>query len=91
MQNKSVDKKRVWRDGDLEYTEVVRQEYGDCVFSAGFVSGHPVDTMYLKMERGGPVDVFLLLRPDEMAAMAWLANGALWAHEMRIFALLQGG
>jgi hypothetical protein len=67
----------------LIYNEVVRQPYSDCVFSAGFVEGHPVDTMYLRVVRNDGSDLWeLLLRPDEMAAIAWCATGVLWSHEI---------
>jgi len=68
-----------WQEGDLTFTEVIRQQYSNCVFSAGMVEGDPVDTMYLRLERNGHVDTFLLLRPDEMAAIGWLAAGCLWS------------
>jgi hypothetical protein len=55
------------------------QQYTNCRFSAGFVSGHPVDTLYLQAEKDGMVTTQLLLRPDEMAAIAWLASGVLWS------------
>ena len=69
---------REWQEGDLHFTEVIRQEYSNCKFSAGMVEGHPVDTMYLRLKRDGKIDTDLLLRPDEAAALAWCLNGALW-------------
>lgn len=68
-----------WTEGKLTFTEVIRQEYDNCVFSAGNVEGHSVDTLYLKLERNGIVDTLLLLRPDEAAALAWCLSGALWS------------
>lgn len=67
------------------YTEVLRQEYtkNNCVFSAGFVDGHPIDTMYIRLEKDGEEPTIIFLRPDEMACMAWLASGVLWSSEMR--------
>jgi len=68
----------------MRYTEIVRQKYGgnNCVFSAGFVEGYDnsEDTMYIKLERDGEEPTILFLRPDEMAAIAWLAGGVLWSH-----------
>lgn len=64
------------------FTELIRQAYQNCVFSAGAVEGHPVDTLYLKLERDGHTDTFLLLRPDEAAALAWCLTGALWSVEV---------
>lgn len=71
--------KRVWSLDGLTYTEACRQPYTNCHFAAGFVDGHPVDTMYLEMERDGVTDVFLLLRPDEVAALVWVLSGALFS------------
>lgn len=70
----------------LSYDEVLKQEYSknNCVFSAGFVEGHPVDTMYIRLEREGEEPTIILLRPDEMASIAWLASGVLWSNEMRL-------
>jgi len=81
LKNESINNVAFEHDG-LLFTEVIRQEYSNCVFSAGNVEGHPVDTMYLKLERNGKIDTFLLLRPDEMAAIGWLASGTLWSHHM---------
>lgn len=68
----------------LEFTELLRQEYSEnnCVFSAGFLSGHDVDTMYIRMEKDGLEPTIILLRPDEMACIAWLASGVLWSKEV---------
>ncbi len=68
----------------LNLNEVLRQEYtaNNCVFSAGFVDGHPTDVMYLRMEKDGNEPTIILLRPDEMASIAWLASGVLWSFEM---------
>jgi len=78
MINQSLNDK-TWRDGDLIFTEVIKQAYTDCCFSAGFVKGHPVNTVYLMIDRGGKTDVLLTLRPDELAAIAWIATGVLWS------------
>lgn len=71
-----------WGEDGLTFVELIRQAYQNCVFSAGTVEGHPVDTLYLKLERDGQVDIFLLLRPDEAAALAWCLTGALWSVEV---------
>ena len=63
----------------LQYDETVSQPYNNCKFSAGFVHGHPVDTLYLKLERTNDEPVCILLRPDEMAAIAYCASGILWS------------
>jgi hypothetical protein len=68
----------------LKLTELGRQEYAgnNAVFSAGLVEGHPIDTVYLRLERDGEEPTTILLRPDEMAAIAWLCSGVLWSLEM---------
>lgn len=84
VNNKSIKNPKTWTDGDLKFTEIIGQEYtgNNCKFSAGFVEGHPVDTMYLQLEKDGEVSTQLLLRPDEMAAIAWVATGSLWSELM---------
>ncbi len=77
MQNHSIGREKVWAIDGLTYTETVAQEYDNCVFSAGTVEGHPVDTLYLRFQRGDD-DRMFLLRPDEAAALAWCLNGVLW-------------
>lgn len=84
MRNQSIEKPRQWRDGELEFTETIYQEYDNCRFSTGFVTGHPVDTLYLQAEKDGQVTTQLLLRPDEIAAIAWVASGALWSWSMNL-------
>jgi hypothetical protein len=78
MENHSKDKKKWIIDG-LTYEESCRQDYDNCTFATGTVEGHPIDTMYLELIRNGKTDVFLLLRPDEVAALAWVLNGVLWS------------
>ncbi len=67
------------KDGDLKFTECIKQEYTNCVFSAERVDGHSVDTLYLQVEKDGVITTQLLLRPDEMAAISLIASGALWS------------
>lgn len=81
VKNLSVEQV-AWGEDGLMFTELIRQAYKNCVFSAGTVEGHPADTLYLKLEREGQVDTFLLLRPDEAAALAWCLTGALWSVEV---------
>lgn len=69
--------------GEYELHEpVCTQPYRNCTFSSGFVDGHPVDTLYLRFEREGEEPTTFLLRPDEMAALAWCAAGALWSDHL---------
>ena len=63
--------------GDVTLSEVINQPYENCTFSAGFTDDD-VDTMYLRLERGEDVTM-IMLRPDEMAAIAFCASGALWS------------
>jgi hypothetical protein len=82
VNNESIGKVTIFVEEGLTLTECIRQEYSNCLFSAGLVAGHPADTMYLKLDRDGLTTTFLLLRPDEMAAIGWLATGVLWSHHM---------
>lgn len=87
MRNASIADGRVWTENGLTYTEMIRQEYGgnNCVFSAGFVEGEnkpDEDTCYLRLEKDGVEPTVLLLRPDELQCLAWVASGAVWSHLM---------
>lgn len=79
MQNQSIGNDRTWQEDNLIFLETIRQEYSNCCFSGGTVLNHPIDTMYLRCEKDGIVTTCLLLRPDEMAAIGWVANGVLWS------------
>ena len=87
MINNSVSNPRQWTDGSYKFTEVIFQEYSNCKFSSGFVEGHPVDTVYLRAEKDGTVTTEMLLRPDELAAIAWVATGVLWSKQMELLDL----
>lgn len=63
-------------------TELIKQEYSNCAFTAGSVEGAGVDTVYMKIERDGETDAFLLLREDEALAIAWTLIGACWSKRM---------
>lgn len=73
-----------WTDENGAFRELVRQEYtgNNCVFSGGAVEGapHPDDVYYLRWSKDGVEPTTLLLRPDEVAAVAWLCAGLLWGH-----------
>jgi len=60
---------------------ICRQPYRDCYFEAGFIDNHPKDPMYLLLSRDG-VETFIYLRSDEVAAIAWVLIGLIWADEM---------
>lgn len=85
--NKRLKSPRIWHEDGLKFEELIRQEYGgnNCVISGGFVEGDNkpvVDTCYLKLEKDGVEPTLLLLRPDEMQAIAWVAIGVNWSHLM---------
>lgn len=87
MKNLSVGFEKIWVEDGLTFTEIIRQEYGgnNCVVSAGFVEGKnkpEVDTCYLRLEKDGGEPTVLLLRPDEIQSIAWVASGTVWAHLM---------
>lgn len=83
MVNQSIGKWKIWTDDNLKFTEVICQEYSNCKFSAGFVEGHPIDTIYIQAEKNGVLTTQLLLRPDEVAAIIWIASGVLWSDSIR--------
>jgi hypothetical protein len=62
--------------------EAQRQPYSDSVLSSGLVENIDPDVFYLRLERNGEEPLTLFLRQDEMQAIAWLCNGALWAKEV---------
>ena len=63
----------------LEYTELCRQPYGDCVISAGMVEGHEIDNFYLELCREGETPTRVIMTADELAAIGWVAIGAVWS------------
>ena len=65
---------------ELVYDEIASQPYSNAVFSAGFVAGHPIDTVYMRCQRDGEEPTTWLLRPDELAALMHVAAGVLWSH-----------
>lgn len=88
MENKSITSPQHWEENGLTFTEIIRQEYtgNSCIISAGFVDGDnkpPVDTIYLRLEKNGVEPTLLLLRPDEMQAIAWISSGTIWSHLMK--------
>ena len=79
MKNLSLSNLKVWQEDELTFTELIRQEYGgnNCVISGGFVEGKNkpiVDTVYLKLEKDEVEPTLLLLRADEIQAIAWIAS-----------------
>lgn len=87
MTNHSLASPKTWEEDGLTYREMIRQEYGgnNCIISAGFVDGEnkpEVDTIYLRLEKDSVEPTVLLLRPDEMQCIAWVATGVIWSHLM---------
>ena len=87
MKNDSISDYISWNENGLKFTEIIRQEYtgNNCIIRAGFVEGEnkpSVDTIFLRLEKDGVDPTTLLLRPDEMQAIAWCANGVIWSHLM---------
>jgi hypothetical protein len=82
-----MGKDKVWKEDGLTFTEILKQEYGgnNCVISAGFVEGRnkpKEDTCYLRLEKDGVEPTVLLLRPDELQTIAWVATGTVWSRLM---------
>ncbi len=70
-------------DGRIAHCEeAANQPYQNCEFSAGQVEGIDPDVLYLKIGRDGQEPSYFFFRPDELAAVAWCASGALWSHLM---------
>ncbi|MEW6616591.1 MAG: hypothetical protein AB1401_14135 [Thermodesulfobacteriota bacterium] len=89
MKNNSINYSCIWEENGLRFTEIIRQEYSgnNCIISGGFVKGKdkpPVDNIYLKLEKDGVEPTILLLRPDEMQIIAWVASGTIWSYLMDI-------
>ena len=66
----------------MKFTEIVSQPYSNCKFSAGYVEGDPIDNLYIQAQKNGKVTTQIIMRPDEMAAIAWVATGILWSYEI---------
>ena len=82
MKNQS-EQEVTWDSEFGTFRELIRQEYtgNNCVFSGGTVTGapHPDDSYYLRWSKDGEEPTMLLLRPDEVAAIAWICAGLLWS------------
>ena len=83
--NPSIEYPFTWKENGLEFTEVIRQEYAEnnCIIRAGFVDGDnkpQVDTVFLRLEKDGEEPTTILLRPDEMQIIAWVATGVILSH-----------
>lgn len=79
--NASIGNETEWDNEGLHFREICKQEYSknNCIFSSGEVTGHPVDTLYICWQKDEDDGGMLLLRPDEMAAIAWICAGSLFS------------
>jgi hypothetical protein len=77
----------VWLHGDATCTELIRQEYtgNNCVLSGGAVKNAkvPEDVFYIRMEKDGEEPLTVFMRPDEIAAMAWICSGLMYSYAMQ--------
>jgi len=83
--NHSIGSDTEWDESGLHFIEIISQRYreNNCKFSAGVVQGHAIDTVYLRWGKDGDEGGMLMLRPDEMAAIAYICAGMLYAVEMQ--------
>lgn len=77
--NQALLSETTWTEGGLSFREIVRQAYSNSVFSAGTVDGAGVDTVYLRWQKDADDGGMLLLRPDELAAIAYVTAGMAWS------------
>lgn len=87
MRNEAIKCPYTWEEDGVNFHELIRQEYdgNSCIIRGGFVEGEnkpSVDTIFLRLEKEGVEPTTLLLRPDEMQAIAWIASGTVWSHLM---------
>lgn len=58
--------------------EVVAQEYDNGKIAGGLTTD-PEAPVYVELTRQDGQTVFLKLRPDELASLAWICNGVLFS------------
>lgn len=81
--NRALHTETSWTQDGMTFEEIAAQEYtNDCKFSTGTVEGHSVDTVFLRWIKAGDEGGMLLLRPDELAAIAYVAAALLWSLEI---------
>ena len=62
---------------------LINQDYENCRFSAGKVTGLPPEDVYFMSERPYDDDPRMyFIRKDEALAMAWCIIGSLWSVEI---------
>jgi hypothetical protein len=83
VKNYSIEQENIWMGADgLQFRELISQAYSNCKFTGGEVLNHSVDQLYLAWEKDDGAEGGLLLRPDEVAALAWVLTGLLWSFHL---------
>lgn len=89
--NEFVTLCETWEKDGITYAEMCRQSYVNLLFSAGTMSANPPKVGHERNEvffRFARIDAdgnetgdggMLELTRDELAAIAWVCNGALWS------------
>ena len=79
-----TDRTKDWTIDGLTYHESAVLEYppNKCYISAGLVQGHVADSVYIRLEKNNDPaqEIFIVLRPDELAALLAVGSGALREH-----------
>jgi hypothetical protein len=79
-----------YEEHECMLTPAAVQEYSNCFFEAGFVQGHPNDTVYIRLGREGVEPFIALLRFDEMLALSWVMSGTMWSSVLGEIAAKEG-
>ena len=78
------ERTKTWTIDGLTYHESADLYYpaNECHFSAGRVEGHAADSIYIRLEKDNDPahEIFILLRPDELAALFAVGSWALRDH-----------
>ena len=85
IRNKTTDNPLEWEENGFTFLEICKQEHITGDFSTGLIKGKnkpAEDTVYLRLEKEGDKPTTIFMRPDEMAAIAWVAVGLLWSHQI---------
>lgn len=77
-----VSHKKEMMTENVMLKEICSQPYLFTEWSAGIVEGHPIDTIYLKVQRELEEPTTILLRRDEALAIIHLLSGALWSESL---------
>lgn len=91
--NANIEDSQIWEADGLRFTEMCRQEYAgnNCVFAAGFIKGHAIETVYLRWSKEGDEGGMLMLTADELAAIIWVGQGAIWSGLYGQREVMEGG